>query len=89
MSEITPITQAEALNDRFQFIWNDYCNDTGCHPEMFRMERRKLYADFHRGPFGAAVVEFYKANPDQLMALIRECEPGRSHMEFVKAEGRR
>lgn len=40
-----------------QYAWNDFVEDTNCHPDCFRIHKGQLHADFANSTFGAQLVE--------------------------------
>ena len=43
------------LRDAMQDAWNDFCSDTGHHPDCFSRKGASLYADFNVGNFAEMV----------------------------------
>jgi hypothetical protein len=58
MSE--PRVNEEHLATAMQDVWNDWCSDTGCVPDGFRIagpHTTRVYADFLKSPFPRLVLE--------------------------------
>ena len=45
----------EALVSAMQTAWDDWCSDTGCHPDVVIRDGRKLAADFNCGGYATQV----------------------------------
>lgn len=54
----------DVLADAMQHLWDDWCADTGCIPDGFRIAgppSTRVYADFRSGPFPARLAEMVRA----------------------------
>ena len=55
LSDLALWARRDALRDAMQEAWDEFCSDTGCHPDVLWREGRKTFADFGRGNFSLMV----------------------------------
>lgn len=52
----------EMVEKALQRTWNDFVQDTNCYPDCFKIERKKLVADFSITPFAKIVASYLRLN---------------------------
>ncbi|MGY0790891.1 hypothetical protein ACW7BJ_16115 [Azospirillum argentinense] len=67
----TPAPLSARLRDVMQDAWNDFCSDTGHHPDCFSRKGASLYADFGVGNFAEMVAARLECS---LSARVAELE---------------
>ncbi|AWJ85133.1 hypothetical protein TSH58p_17360 [Azospirillum sp. TSH58] len=72
---------SDRLRDAMQDAWNDFCSDTGHHPDCFSRKGASLYADFSVGNFAEMVAT-------RLECALAERDRLRKEAEYLRTYAR-